>query len=139
LGELVLELSTGVGDAAPPDAEMFALAEELVAFVIGSGELLLDLIYGHYRYAEEREWLEYSGVPAGLGLDQILEQVNSVKLDVSRRSPGKYDAGMLVNPKWDPEHKLDLTYRDGQIVEANGEPYVLVDEVLCPTRRRRGS
>jgi hypothetical protein len=39
---------------------------------------------------------------------------------------------VFVNPRWDPEHKLDFSFRDGQIVAVIGKPYVLDGEVLRP-------
>jgi len=50
---LKVKLSTHDHDPSPPDAEMTAVANELAAFAVANGELLLDLIFGHYRYAGE--------------------------------------------------------------------------------------
>ena len=67
LGDLIVELATGDGEP-PPDAAMAAAANELAEFAAANGDLLLDLIYGHYRYAEENGWLSFWGVKPGLGL-----------------------------------------------------------------------
>lgn len=131
LGDLLVELSTSDGDP-PPDAAMAAAAEELAAFAAANGDLLLDLIYGHYRRAEENGWLSYSGVRRGLGRGRVLKQVVSVTLAVCRGRDGRPDAGVFVNPRWDTEHKLDLGYSGGRIAAVNGGPYVLDGEVLRP-------
>jgi hypothetical protein len=132
LGELIVELTTSNGGR--PDVAMASAASEIATFAAANGELLLDLIYGHYRYAEESNWLAFWKVPPGLGRDQVLSQVRSVELAVSRDQHGQCDAWVYVNPKWDPEHKLDLNYRDGKIVAVNGEPFTLMGEVLRPDR-----
>jgi hypothetical protein len=131
LGDLVVELATRVGEP-PPDVAMAAAASELAEFAATNGDLLRDLIYGHYRRAEENGWLGLWGVPAGLGRGQILSWVESVELAVRRDRRGRCDAGVHVSPHWDQEHQLDLAYRGGRIALANGEPFVLDDEVLRP-------
>ncbi len=116
---------------------MTAVAEELAAFAAANGELLLELIYGHYRYAEENDWLGFWRVPVGLGLNQVLAQVQSVTLEASRnvKKTPRFTASVYVWPNWDQEHGLDMIYRDGKIATINGAGYILVDEVLRPTRR----
>jgi hypothetical protein len=131
LGNLLVEASTG-DDEPPPDIAMAAVASDLAEFASANGDLLLDLIYGHYRYAEENAWLEFWGVPSELSRDQVLSQVESVELAVHREDRGQFDACVFVNPRWDPEHKLELSYSDGRIVAVNGEPFVLAGEVLRP-------
>jgi hypothetical protein len=131
LGDVLVELSTSDGEP-PPDAAMAAAAEELAAFASANGDLLLDLIYGHYRYAEENGWLSFRGVRPGLGRNRVLKRVESVTLAVQRDRTGRPDAGVFVNPRWDPEHKLDLRFRDGRIVAVNGEAFVLDGDVLRP-------
>lgn len=131
LGELLVELTTGE-DEPPPDSEMAEAASDLVAFSAAHGELLLDLIYGHYRYAEEDGWLEFWDVPPGLRRNQVLSQVQSIELTVRRGADGRCEAAVYVNPLWDPEHKLDLAYQGGRIVAVNEEPFVLEGEVLRP-------
>jgi hypothetical protein len=58
LGDLLVELTTSDGEP-PPDTAMAAAATELAEFASANGDLLLDLIYGHYKYAEE------NGSPSG--------------------------------------------------------------------------
>ena len=113
---------------------MIALAEELATFTRTNEEKLLDLIYGHYRYAEKQNWLEYWNVPAGLPREDVLSQVDSIALCVQRDRDEErpYDAAVYVNPNWDQEHKLDLRYRNGRIVEVNDGPFVLKNGVLYP-------
>ena len=130
-GDLVVELTTS-DDEPPPDAAMVAAANELAEFAASNGDLLLDLICGHYRYAEENDWLDFWGVRRGLRRDRVLSQVESVELTVRRGDDGQPDAAVFVNPRWDPEHKLDLSFRDGEIVAVNGEPFVMDGEVLRP-------
>jgi hypothetical protein len=131
LGNLLVELTTSDGEPAP-DAAMAEAASELATFAAANGDLMLDLIYGHYRYAEENDWLGFWGVRSGLRRNRVLSQVESVELTVRRGDDGRPDAAVFVNPRWDPEHKLDLSFRDGQIVAVNGEPFVLDGEVLRP-------
>lgn len=131
LGDLTVELTTSDGEP-PPDAAMAEAAGELAEFAAANGDLLLDLIYGHYRYAEENGWLAFWGVPRGRRRDQILSQVESIELTVRRGARGRPDAAVFVNPLWDQEHKLDLNFRDGRIVAVNDEPFVLDGEVLRP-------
>ncbi len=129
LGDLVVELTTGDGEP-PPDDTMAAAASELAEFAAANGDLLIDLIYGHYRYAQENAWLAYWGVRRGLPRERVLSQVESVELTVRCGDGGRPDAAVFVNPRWDPEHKLDLSFRDGRIVAVNDEPFVLDGEVL---------
>jgi hypothetical protein len=131
LGALVVELTTSDGEP-PPDAGMAEAATELAEFAAANGDLLLDLLYGHYRYAEENGWLEFWGVRPKLRRNRVLTQVESVELTVRRGDDGRPDVAVFVNPRWDPEHKLDLGFRDGQIVAVNGEPFVMDGEVLRP-------
>jgi len=83
LGNLLVELTASDG-APPPDAAMVAAASELAEFAVANRDLLLDLIYGHYRYAEENTWLEFWGVPPKLRRNRVLSQVESVELTVKR-------------------------------------------------------
>src|SRR5690606_20882698 len=83
LGNLLVELSTSAG-ARPRDAAMASTAEESVASAAANGALLLDLIYGHYRHAEENGWLSFWGVPPKLSRRQVLSQVESIELTVWR-------------------------------------------------------
>lgn len=131
LGNLIVELTISDGKP-PPDAAMVTAANELVEFVTANGDMLLDLIYGHYRCAEENGWLKFWGVRRGLRRDRILSLVESIMLTVRRDKNGYPDMGVFVTPRWDPEHSLDLAYHDGRIVSINGRPYVLDGEVLRP-------
>jgi hypothetical protein len=131
LGNLLVELSTK-DEATPPDIAMAETASELARFASDNGDMLLDLIYGHYRYAEANGWLEFWGVPPSLRRDQVLSLVESVELAVDRDDDGRCDARVFVNPRWDPEHKLDLNYSDGRIVAVNGDPFELDGEVIRP-------
>jgi hypothetical protein len=128
---LVVELTTSEGEP-PPDAAMAAAASKLAEFAAVNGDLLLDLIYGHYRYAEENDWLEFWGLRRGLPRNRILSQVESVELTVRLDEDGSPDAAVFVSPRWDPEHKLDLSFRDGRIVAVNGKAFILDGEVLRP-------
>src|SRR6478609_9520241 len=110
LGDLIVELTTRDGEP-PPDAAMAAAASELAEFAAANGDLLLDLIYGHYRYAEEKSWLSYSGVKPGLGRNHVLKRVESITLAVRRNRKGQLDASVFVDPTWDQEHKLNLSFQ----------------------------
>jgi hypothetical protein len=126
---LIVELTTKDG-SPPPDAAMAEAAGELAEFAAANGNLLLDLIYGHYKHAEENDWLAFWGVRRGLRRDRVLSQVKSVELTVRRGRDGRPEAAVFVDPRWDPEHKLDLSFRDGRIVAVNDEPFILDGEVL---------
>lgn len=136
LGELLVEITTCEGETAP-DAAMAAAASGLAEFAAANGDMLLDLIYGHYKYAEENGWLVSLRVKPGLGHNRILKHVESITLAVRRDRKGRLDAGVFINPLWDPEHKLDLAYREGRIVAVNGGPFILDGEVLRPARGSR--
>jgi hypothetical protein len=131
LGDLLVVLTTSDGEP-PPDAAMTAAASELAEFAASNGDLLLDLIYGHYRYAEEKGWLSFWDVPPRLPRSRILSQVESVELTVGRDDEGRCDAWVFVDPRWDPEHKLDLSYSGGRVVAVNDEPFVLDGDILRP-------
>jgi hypothetical protein len=131
LGDLLVELTTSDGER-PPDDAMAAAASRLAEFAAANSDLLLDLIYGHYRYAEENDWLVFWGVRPKLRRNRVLSQVESVELTVRRGDDGLPEAAVFVNPRWDPEHKLDFSFRDGRIIAVNGGPYVLDGEVLRP-------
>jgi hypothetical protein len=128
LGDLIVELTSD--DGKPPDVALADAATELAEFAASNGDLLLDLIYGHYLYAQENNWLDFWGVPHGLRRNRVLSQVESVELTVRRGSDGRPDAGVYVNPLWEQEHKLFLSFRDGQIVAVNDHAFVLDGEVL---------
>ncbi len=132
LGNLVLELETSDGEP-PPDVDMVLLAEELSEFAESNGALLVDLIYGHYRFAEEKGWLSFWGVGPKLSRNQVLSQVRSVELRVWRGDGGIPEAEVFVDPRWDPEHKLDLIYSGGRIVAINEQPFFLDGDVLRKT------
>src|SRR5262249_32039919 len=78
-----------------PDAEMAAAASALAEFATANGDLLLDLIYGHLRYAEENGWLSFSGVKPGLGRNRVLKRVKSITLAVRRDRNGRPDASVF--------------------------------------------
>lgn len=125
LGHLPVELYCAV-DARPTE-EMAQRARQLVAFASSHGPLLLDLVYGHYRYAEENKWLEHWNVPSGLDRGKVLSHVESIILNVHE----DLFASVHVNPRWDPEHKLSLAY-DGTITQVNDAPFQLEAGVLVP-------
>lgn len=129
LGDLVVELITGNGEG-PPNKAMVDVASELAAFAIDNGELLLDLIYGHYKNAEQNKWLDFWGVKSGLRKDEILSRTSCIALVVNKEASGPPDAAVFVDPEWDPEHKLDLNFAEGRIAAVNGDQYILDGEVL---------
>lgn len=118
LGELFVALN--INDrVGPPDDTMLTLADDLVSFAQTHGELIVDSIYAHYRVAEEGDQLDFWDVPSGLSRDEILSQVESVTLSVSRDRDAEkpYEAYVLVSPKWDLEHDLYLRRANGQLTE----------------------
>ena len=125
LGQLPLELYCEIG--AQPTEAMVGRAGELAAFARSQSAVLLDLIHGHYRYAEVNNWLEHWNVPGGLDRREVLGQVESIILNVYE----DLFASVHVNPLWDPEHKLNLAY-DGAITEVNDSPFQLDAGVLIP-------
>jgi hypothetical protein len=126
IGNLPLELHTAMG--AQPSVAMVQLATELGEFVSSSGEHLLDLIYGHYLYAQAEGWLSFWGVPSSVSRAEVLSFVDVLSLVVDE----ELNASVHVDPRWDPEHKLALTYKHGAITEANDAPYHLENGVLSP-------
>jgi hypothetical protein len=123
IGTLPVELYCDI-DTLPSDA-MISLANELAVFAETYSTLLLDIIYGHYRCAEARDWLRYWNVPAGLARSEVISQVESIILNVH----ADLFAGVHIDPHWDPEHKLSLTYA-GTITEVNEAPFRLDDGIL---------
>jgi len=124
LGDLPVELYTPI-DTQPNDA-MVSLASELAAYSKAHGEYLLDLIHGHYLYAEMKGWLDFWNVPTGQTRSVILSQVESVILNVD----SELFSCVYVNPLWDLEHKLCLTYKAGNITQVNDSPFLLRNGVL---------
>ena len=124
IGDLPVELHVEC-DAEPSDA-MLEQARALADYASAHGETLLDLIFGHYKYAERKGWLEFWSVPAGIGRGEILRHVDAVELTVVE----DLTATVFVDPHWDPEHKLDLTFADGRITEVNGQRYSLENGIL---------
>lgn len=123
IGSLPVELYCDIDKL--PSESMVTLASELVAFARGNSPLLLDLIYGHYRYAEANGWLQYWHIPAGLARSEVMNQVEAVILNVHT----DLFASVHVDPRWDPEHKLCLSY-EGTITEINDAAFALNEGVL---------
>lgn len=89
-------------------------------FAQANGTLILDLIYGHYQYAEAHHWLEFWNVAAGLARSEVHTEVEAIILNVH----SDLFASIHVDPRWDPEHKLCLTF-DGTITDINDAPFLL--------------
>ncbi len=123
LGPLPVEIYCNIDDL--PSEAMVNLASALATFAQTHGPLIFDLVYAHYRYAETNNWLQFWKVPAGLDRSQVLSEVDSVILNVH---PDLF-ASVHVDPRWDPEHKLCLTF-DGTITQINDAPFLLQDGVL---------
>jgi len=145
LGEFEVKFHmTGDRDKNPPDEEMLRRAAELVHYAETCGDYLLDIVYGAYLLAGEDDWLEYSGVPEGLSKEEMPLHLREDRAIVVSRDTdwkegqiwdsrdGPYESRIHVVPHWDEEHALSLDFRDGQIVSANGEAFLLEDGVLRP-------
>jgi hypothetical protein len=63
LGDLPVELLVETDDE--PTTERVTRAAALVNYVGTHDALVLDPIWGHYRYAESKHWLSFWSVPAG--------------------------------------------------------------------------
>lgn len=124
MGELPLEILTAID--ATPSQEALSAAMNLEAFAKTRGHYVLDLIHGHYRRAETKDWLTFWDVPLGLARLDILTHLSSIRLMVDE----DLSTSVLVNPEWDPEHKLSLTVEGSVVVEVNDEPFELVDGIL---------
>ncbi len=105
--------------------QMLGLAEQLLAYVRGNDQYLLDLIYAHYLYAEQQGWLSFWRVPSGLGRSVVLDYVRSVALVVD----SELVASVFVDPQWEQEHKLDMLY-EGKITRVDGQPFKLTEGIL---------
>ena len=123
LSPLPLEIYTEIDKE--PSAEMIGIANDLASFASSHGEVLLDIIYAHYRRFELKGWLSFLGVPSKLSRSEVLSQVDSITLNVH----SDLYASIHVDPKWDPEHKLAITF-DGQFTEVNDAPFKIIDGVL---------
>jgi len=124
LGPLPVELHVGMD--GEPTEPMLARAEGLAAYASRHGEAILDVIFGHYRRAEEKNWLAFWGVPAGLTRSQVLGYARALALVVVE----DLTATVFADPRWDPEHKLDITVAGDGITEVDGEPFRLEDGIL---------
>jgi hypothetical protein len=124
LGPLPVELYCDI-DALPNEA-MVNLVADLAAFAKSHGTLVLDLIYAHYQYAERNDWLRFWKVSPDLAKSQVLAEVEAIILNVH----SDLFASVHVDPRWDPEHKLCLTFADGAITEINDAAFLLKDGVL---------
>ena len=107
---------------------MSSKAFDLAQFTQREWGLVADLIYAHYKHAQMNEWLSFWDVPANLSRGEVLKSLRSVQLVVDT----DVTASVFIDPPWDPEHKLDLTF-DGSITEINGEPFEVVNGVLVFT------
>ena len=123
IGNLPLELYTDIDGV--PSQEMINLAHELAVYAAANGEELLNIVHAHYRKFELKGWLSYWGVPSGLSRTDVLRLSDSITLNVH----SDLYASVLVDPKWDPEHQLALTFC-GKINEINEEPFDIIDGVL---------
>jgi hypothetical protein len=124
IGDIPLEQQSPRDET--PGQEMLTVAHEIASWASSNGKYILDLIYGHYNYADRSGWLSFWGVKQGLSKFEILDHVDSVTLSVNEDG----SAGVFVDPKWDPEHKLDMTFVDGAIAEVNNESFRLENEIL---------
>jgi hypothetical protein len=124
----------GVGDTAPPDEEMIRRAEQIVGYVQDQTELIADIVYGHYLWfvSLDPEWFDDLGIPQGLDRAGVLEYVDRRALVVSRdlENDEAYESVVHIIPKWEHEHALFLTYKDGEIGMVNDEPFRLEDGLL---------
>lgn len=125
LGPLPVELYCDI-DALPTEA-MLNLASDLVAFAQANGSLIWDLIYAHYKHAQSNDWLSVWDISGGLARSEVLTEVEAIILNVY----SDLFASVHVDPRWDPEHKLCLSF-DGTITEINDAPFLLTDGVLTP-------
>lgn len=118
LGDVPLTLVTEINHQ--PDARMIDAANELRAYVVAHDELILDLIYGHYCFAAEEDWLDFWKVPPGLKRHEMPDHVDGCDALVAWGSDGP-SSGLLANIRWDREHKLHFSISGGRIVRINGE------------------
>ena len=116
LGVVPLILITDIG--GEPDERMMKLGEQLMAYVTAHDRELLDLIYGHYLFASEDDWLEFWKVPEGIQREQILSYVRSIEASVGH-SDAEPSAGILADIRWDQEHKLGFSVEHGQLTRIN--------------------
>jgi hypothetical protein len=80
IGDMAVEFQMPSGGR--PSAAMLELASRLAEYAQQHAEHILDLIYAHYRYAEDNEWLNFWDVPGGLSRAQVMGEVDSVALVV---------------------------------------------------------
>jgi hypothetical protein len=125
IGALGVELQTEVD--ALPNEQMVKTAAAAAEFVGNSDNLLIGLLYGHYKLAELERWLEFWGTPSGLSRSQLRGELLSADISVA----DDLNCCIFIDPKWDPEHKLWFTIADGRIVDVNGEKYSLFGDTLA--------
>jgi hypothetical protein len=102
---------------APPDAELLAIANELIAVVSTQHAAIVKLIYANYlEAAEDRWWMKSCGVPRKLEEDQVLEYLRSRSISVRRDGKGRISGSIYFSPKWDIEHGIYLGLANGHVV-----------------------
>lgn len=111
LGKFEIELD------APPDDELLARANELIAAVANQHDAILRLIYASYeRVADDRHWMKGCGVPRHLEPDQVTQYLRYRSISVHRDQKGRTSGSIFISPLWDAEHGIDIGSTGGRLL-----------------------
>jgi hypothetical protein len=109
-GDYKIELETH------PDPELIAQANALVTYVSENIGDIQEVVFEHYqRTCEHKHWMRGCGVPTKLRYDKVAKYVDSRKVYVRRKRDGAVKGSIFLLPKWEPEHGILLTVRDGRL------------------------
>lgn len=102
---------------APPDDELLARANELIAAVTNQHGAILRLIYADYeRAAEDRHWMKGCGVPRHLETDQVTQYLRYRAISVHRDQKGRISGSIFISPLWEIEHGIYIGVMNGRLV-----------------------
>ena len=101
----------------PPDEELLRHVNDLVAFVSLEYDGVLNQVYEHYRRtAEDKFWMETSGVPRRLPEHLVTHYLRSRTIVVLRNRNGQIVSTIYLSSRWDVEHGILLGVVNGRAV-----------------------
>jgi hypothetical protein len=117
MGKFDVELQMGIGDKAPPDAEMVRQAEEFVRLVQAHINTIHDKVFEHYQsVTDEGGWIGSCGVPRGLDRVAMLDhlQVRTLTVFADEEAGEGFLTRVYIIPDWDEEHGIYLAFSDNE-------------------------
>jgi hypothetical protein len=116
MGDFSIDLQMRSGDKSPPSEAMLRQAEKLIGLLRTHVQKIHDMVFESYQMAaDDEEWLDSCGVPAGLDRTGIIGHLQHRSLTVSADADedGKPTMRVFIIPDWDEEHAIFLAHRDG--------------------------